>query len=557
MASLVRSDAPERADGRPQLVVPASAGRRRALEAAHRALLADAEPRIHRFLKSAHRVAQGAYAGAGATDAADRLATGVYVANVVVGLAAEGELDATDARIAVDTLAEARGEPVQAATLRPLPHRLLEPARGRAAAAGRVRDPSPPARPARHRERGVALEGRGGRRSSRSSRSAKGAASRRARATARAALRRGGLTLLGSRTLRSSLVRRFSTPCAVVVARVPEPISRADAFLSLAASALAPIFERELLLERSAEREQMLVSAGEQRLMRIGFDLHDGPIQDVLALGADIAHLREQVYPFILDSHRERAAGRFDDLLARSVELDRQLREISARSSRGASSRGRSGRRSTARSTRSPSARASTRASRSAATPSRSRPRSGSPSIARSRSRSRTCASTPARPPSRSGSACGAPRSRCASSTTGTASRSAGRSPAPPSAAGSGSSASASACACSADRSRSTAPRRADDAHLRAPAGRPRRAPLGPLERLTRVPRGPPLAPALSRSTPRTISHQGSSIAEDAGRARAFSPTNDEGGGRPPPSMFALPTPHDGASDVGRGTRYG
>jgi signal transduction histidine kinase len=63
--------------------------------------------------------------------------------------------------------------------------------------------------------------------------------------------------------------------------------------------------------------------------MRIGFDLHDGPIQDVLALGADIAHLREQVYPFILDSHRERAAGRFDDLLARSVELDRQLREIS------------------------------------------------------------------------------------------------------------------------------------------------------------------------------------------------------------------------------------
>ena len=156
-----------------------------------------------------------------------------------------------------------------------------------------------------------------------------GAESRRARATARAALRRGGLTLLGSRTLRSALVLRFSTPCAVVVARVSEPVSRADAFLGLAASALAPIFERELLLERSTEREQTLVTAGEQRLMRIGFDLHDGPIQDVLALGADIAHLREQVYPFILDSHRERAAGRFDDLLARAVELDRQLRELS------------------------------------------------------------------------------------------------------------------------------------------------------------------------------------------------------------------------------------
>src|SRR4029079_2888240 len=57
--------------------------------------------------------------------------------------------------------------------------------------------------------------------------------------------------------------------------------------------------------------------------------LHDGAIQDVLALGADITHLRDQIYPFILDTHRERAAGRFDDLLARVVELDRQLRELS------------------------------------------------------------------------------------------------------------------------------------------------------------------------------------------------------------------------------------
>ena len=138
MASLVRSDAAERADGRPQLVVPASAGGSARLEAAHRALIADAEPRIHGFLKSAHRVAQGTYAGAGATDAADRLATGVYVANVVVGLAAEGELDATDAR---DRRRDARRGMRRArpgGDLRPLSHRLLEPARGRAAPAGRV-----------------------------------------------------------------------------------------------------------------------------------------------------------------------------------------------------------------------------------------------------------------------------------------------------------------------------------------------------------------------------------------------------------------------------------
>jgi signal transduction histidine kinase len=328
MASLARTgDGVSRADERPRLVVPASGGSAR-LEAAHRALLADSEPRIHGFLKAAYRNAQLVFTGAGATDAADRVATGAYVAHVIVGLASEGELDATDARIAVDTLAEARGEPVDAAR-----YDLY-----RTACASPQLVELPPIVSCEINLRllvlmGVATEAslwkvEAGNVEPLAS-IGEGAESRRARATARAAIRRGGMTLLGSRTLRSALVRRFSTPCAVVVARVSGPVGRADAYLTITAAALGPVFERELLLERSAEREHTLVSANEQRLMRIGFDLHDGPIQDVLALGADIAHLREQVYPFILDSHRERAAGRFDDLLARTVELDRQLREIS------------------------------------------------------------------------------------------------------------------------------------------------------------------------------------------------------------------------------------
>ena len=62
--------------------------------------------------------------------------------------------------------------------------------------------------------------------------------------------------------------------------------------------------------------------------MRLGFDLHDGPIQDVLALAADVRLLQQQVHPFILDDYREQPHGRFDDLSSRLVELDRQLREI-------------------------------------------------------------------------------------------------------------------------------------------------------------------------------------------------------------------------------------
>jgi signal transduction histidine kinase len=330
MASLARTGHGDaRADGRPRLVVPAQHDGAARLESAHRTLLSDAETRVQPYLKSAQRVAAAAYQGAGATDAADRLATGLYVGMVVASLAAEGELDTTDAQIAVATLAEARGEPRESASFDLF----------RAACTSPFLLELPPIVACEVQLRllvqlGVASEvslwrGEGGNVEPLAV-IGHGAESRRARATARAALRRGGsLTLVGGRALRSALVRRFTEPAAAIVARVVGSGARLDAYLTVAAAALAPVLERELLLERSAERERVLVSAGEQRLMRIGFDLHDGAIQDVLALGADITHLRDQIYPFILDTHRERAAGRFDDLLARVVELDRQLRELS------------------------------------------------------------------------------------------------------------------------------------------------------------------------------------------------------------------------------------
>lgn len=154
--------------------------------------------------------------------------------------------------------------------------------------------------------------------------------SRRVRAEAKAVLRgRSRLSLLGGSQLRSVAVERFGTPYAAVVGRLgPTEAKVADAYLAELGPALAPVLEREHLLERSAERERLLVAATERRLMRMGFDLHDGPIQDVLALGAEVKLLQQQVYPFVLEEYRERANGRFDDLLARLDALDRQLREL-------------------------------------------------------------------------------------------------------------------------------------------------------------------------------------------------------------------------------------
>jgi signal transduction histidine kinase len=154
--------------------------------------------------------------------------------------------------------------------------------------------------------------------------------SRRIRAEAKAVLRgRSRLSLLGGSKLRGAPVLRFGEPYAALVGRgASAEVEVIDAYLAEAAAAIGPIVEREHLLEQSSERDRTLIAAAERRLMRLGFDLHDGPIQDVLALAADIRLLQEQIYPFVLEDHREQAYGRFDDLTARLVELDRDLREI-------------------------------------------------------------------------------------------------------------------------------------------------------------------------------------------------------------------------------------
>jgi signal transduction histidine kinase len=150
---------------------------------------------------------------------------------------------------------------------------------------------------------------------------------RRVRLQARAAMRRRPRS--GRSSIRSRSVRRFGRPVGAVAARSERHgQARADAYLHETAAAVATLLEREYLLERSGDRERALVTASERRLMRLGFDLHDGPIQDVLALASEVRHLRDQANPLVSETHREQVYGRFDDVLLRLVELDRQLREI-------------------------------------------------------------------------------------------------------------------------------------------------------------------------------------------------------------------------------------
>lgn len=157
-----------------------------------------------------------------------------------------------------------------------------------------------------------------------------GAPGRVVRAAARSATGRASAALPGPHSSVCAVaIARWHVPTGAVVARgKPEHRGTILAFLEEAADALTPALEREALLELSTERERALVGASERRLMRIGFDLHDGALQDVAALGGDLQTVRSRLGAVLDEEIRDRVLGCFDDLAARVGEIDGTLRDL-------------------------------------------------------------------------------------------------------------------------------------------------------------------------------------------------------------------------------------
>jgi len=91
---------------------------------------------------------------------------------------------------------------------------------------------------------------------------------------------------------------------------------------------LAATVERDRLLASNAASERALVEASERRLSRLGFDLHDGPLQDLVLLGEDLRLLREQLGRPSGANETELLRGRVDDIEAQLVALEAALRGI-------------------------------------------------------------------------------------------------------------------------------------------------------------------------------------------------------------------------------------
>jgi signal transduction histidine kinase len=128
----------------------------------------------------------------------------------------------------------------------------------------------------------------------------------------------------------------------VAVGRQPQPLAAlvatglaetrivARMLMNEVAPLLAAILERDALLTNNAESQRSLVESSERKLTRLGFDLHDGPIQDVAVLADDVRLLGDQLDE-VIKPERERSLvrGRLEDVEAQLVAIDSELRRLS------------------------------------------------------------------------------------------------------------------------------------------------------------------------------------------------------------------------------------
>lgn len=154
--------------------------------------------------------------------------------------------------------------------------------------------------------------------------------SRRVRATARETLSTGRDRVAGRNLVNSVALSRWDRPLGALVLRSrPADRPRALARAHESARVLVASLERASLFARNALRERTLLEASERRVCRLGYDLHDGPLQEIAMLTGDVRLLHRQLERGLLQEAPSTVVlGRLDDLDARLVGLDRELRDL-------------------------------------------------------------------------------------------------------------------------------------------------------------------------------------------------------------------------------------
>lgn len=155
--------------------------------------------------------------------------------------------------------------------------------------------------------------------------------SRRAAAAARLAIEEGVVTTLGTRAPTLAVpVSRLGVVNAALVVRLASAQQRevAEQLATVAARRIGPVLERSRLLDQSEQRERLLVAAAEKRLVRIGYDLHDGPVQDVVVLSEELRLLTSDLAMLVEEGPRVAVTQSLESVREQVCRLADDLREI-------------------------------------------------------------------------------------------------------------------------------------------------------------------------------------------------------------------------------------
>jgi two-component system sensor histidine kinase UhpB len=120
-----------------------------------------------------------------------------------------------------------------------------------------------------------------------------------------------------------------------VVELAPRRFRRGLAFAAETARAASSVLERQALLERAVSSGEQLLDAAERRIVRLGFDIHDGPLQRLSIVAGELSLLARQLHAIADGEIRESVQHRLADAKRLVVELGGDLRSIASTAAPG------------------------------------------------------------------------------------------------------------------------------------------------------------------------------------------------------------------------------
>lgn len=116
---------------------------------------------------------------------------------------------------------------------------------------------------------------------------------------------------------------------ALVVRPEPGRVRRTLAYARETAKALELLVERSRRLGEAAAAGEQLLQASERRIARLGFDIHDGPLQDLALLLGELPRLQRELAALVPDDALRRPVERRVDALAAALrDLEAELRGL-------------------------------------------------------------------------------------------------------------------------------------------------------------------------------------------------------------------------------------